>query len=205
MVLQPHHYDAAQLADLTDSGCELLAYVSLGEDSGPAQPWQRPEVNPLWGVHYVNVADAAWHEHVLGQVAEALDKGFTGLLLDTLDTPDLFPEFAAPLVTLVDSVRELTPGYIIANRGFRLMRELTPLVDAFLFEGFSTTWIDGYKALCREQLAAHSKIAYDLQTTKRELFALDYADTPALAEFARNRAVTHGMTTQVSDRLLTTL
>lgn len=193
----------ADLDVLRRAGTETLAYLSLGEDPVPGRPWQRPEVNRLWNVHYVDVGHPAWHAYVLDRAAAALEQGFDGFFLDTLDTPDLFPENAEPLVALVASLRALTDGYVAANRGFAQMERLRAHVDAFVFEGFSTTWQGGYRPLPRERLALNVELAHDLQATRRDLFALDYAITPELKEFAVNRAVAHGLEPQVSNKMLT--
>ena len=204
VALQPGHHSASDLARLAGCGTETLAYLSLGEDASHGRPWQRRERNPLWGTHYVEVAHPAWQAHVVEAAVKALDLGFTGLFLDTLDTHDLYPDDREPLLDLARCLRAACPGYIVANRGFGLMNQLATVVDGFLFEGFSTTWEDGYQPLTRERLFANVEVAHDLQATRRDMYALDYADNDLLAAFARDRASAHGfMSLQVSNRELT--
>lgn len=206
VVLQRLHYSPAQLAELTALGTASLAYLALSEDRGPGAPWHRAESNPLWGGRYVEVAHPDWRRRTLERAERSLERGFHGLFLDTLDTPTLFPDDREPLLALVADLRALVGDrWILANRGLDLCADLAPLVDGFMFEAFSTTWIDGYRALPNEELLANAHRLLDLQATGRPLYALDYATSPELARFARARARTHDMPSQVSNRNLTRL
>lgn len=205
-VLQRLHYSSAELGELTSAGTCALSYLALSEDRGPAAPWHRPERNPWWGGHYVDVGHAAWQDLTMKHAERSIERGFGGLFLDTLDTVSLFPEDREPLVGLVASLRALIGDrYLMANRGLALAAELAPLVDGFLFEAFSTTWVGGYRALPQHELLANARVLQDLQRTGRDLYALDYATSPALTRFAQARAATHGLPSQVSNRDLTRL
>ena len=205
-VLQRLHYSSAELDELSCRGTGTLAYLALSEDRGPPAPWHRAERNPWWGGHYVDVGHAAWRDLTLRHAERSLERGFAGLFLDTLDTVSLFPEDREPLIGIVASLRSLIGDrYLMANRGLALAAELAPLVDGFLFEAFSTTWAGGYRALPQHELLANARVLQDLQRTGRDLYALDYATSPALTRFAQARAATHGLPSQVSNRDLTRL
>ncbi len=217
VVLQPTRYSPAELERLRQAGTRPLAYLSLTEDTGPEAPWQRPSRNPAWGGRYVDVGHPGWRAHVARQANAALARGFTGLFLDTLEPPPGHPEDAAALLELVAELRRLVdgagasavgttdasvpgPGYLLANRGLTLHRQLAPLVDAFLFEAYSTTWEDGYRSLGPAQLQENVKWLGALQATGRQLYLLDYANRPQLAAFAASRAATQGLPLQVTNR-----
>lgn len=205
-VLQPGHYSRQQLQQLREAGTETLAYLSLGEDPGPAAPWQRSQVNPDWGGHYVSVAHAGWRTHCLALANRYLAQGFSGLFIDTLDTPDMFPEDRAAMLDLIRDLRVVANGYLLANRGLGLLPESAAHVNGYLFESFSATWQgDGYRALTLEELHRTMLQAHLLQATRRDLYALDYADTAELIGFARARAATHGFSSVISNRTLTYL
>lgn len=206
VVLQAGYHLESELAELKAAGTETLAYLALSEDTGPPAPWQRAESNPDWGGRYVDLTHPGWLELVNERTSAALDLGFSGLFLDTLDLPAKFSDEEEPLLELVTAVRSAVgSGYLLANRGYALHEQLAPLVNGFLFEAFSTTWQGGYRALTGVDLMGNAARVNALRASGRDLFALDYADTPALAAFARSRAATHGLPLQVADRNLTRL
>lgn len=206
VALQAGHYFPSELKFLAARGTEALAYLSLGEDTGPEAPWQLAERNPVWGGHYVDPAHPEWLAHVQTQAQLALADGFTGLLLDTLETPPILAGGRAALVTLLSRLRELVgDGYLLANRGHHVHHEVTPFVDGFLFESFSTTWEDDYRALRGRELLDNATRLRTLEATGRELYALDYADRPDLADFAVERGDNLGLRVQVTNRHVTCL
>ncbi|MBF6593629.1 MAG: endo alpha-1,4 polygalactosaminidase [Thermaceae bacterium] len=205
VVLQSESYSAGELAWLKGHGVFPLAYLSLSEDTGPPAPWQRERRNPDWGGAYVQVSHPGWINQVLSQARGALDKGFLGLFLDTLDIAEVFPEEAPHVLMLVALLREQThPAYLMANRGFTLLPRLAEFVDGHLFESFSVAWTKTgtYEAWPQLILQEHERLAGELLQTDLELFALDYADTPALRAFAHHRAHQFGLELFISDKAL---
>lgn len=204
VVLQPDFYTPKELAYLTDRGVQTLGYLSLSEDVGPPAPWQRQDRNPDWGGAFVHVDHPKWVEHVVGQARAALAAGFDGLFLDTLNVELTFPEDVPHLLTLVAAVRaEAGAAYLLANRGFGMLPRLAELVDGVVFESFSARWTDeGYAPWPPDVLEFHAQIAEQLLQLELDLYALDYADTPGLTDFAIRRARQFGMQCVVSDRAL---
>ncbi len=96
---------------------------------------------------------------------------------------------------------------MLANRGFSLLPELAEHIDGFLFEAFSSTWGrgGGTQALPPRDLLLNTERVAAVETLGLGLYALDYADTPALEAFARDRARSHGLVSLVSNRELTRL
>lgn len=207
VALQASHYTAEEIARLRAAGTSPLAYMSLGEDTGPeGTPWQLAARNPVWGGHYVAPGHPGWVESVRDGAERALEAGYGGMLLDTLETPPILAGHGGELVRLVSEIREVMgDGYLLANRCHALHRQLAPLVDGFLFEAFSTTWEDGYRALRGSELQDNSVRLLALQATGRDLYALDYANRPGLADFAVQRGANLGLRVQVTDRHVTGL
>lgn len=206
VVLQADHYSPADLGQLAAGGTSALAYLSIGEDTGPEAPWQLPEKNSVWGGRYVDPAHPGWRAHLVAQAESALADGFTGLMLDTIETPPVLRGGQAAVVRIVEDLRALMgDGYLLANRGYALLADLAPLVDGFLFEAFSTTWEDGYRSLRGRELLDNATRLSSMRATGRELFALDYADRPELADFAVARGANLGLPVQVTDRYITGL
>ena len=104
---------------------------------------------------------------------------------------------------------ELAPA-VAARRGGKLSEDvavplprLAELVDGVLFESFSVRWTDdGYAPWPPDVLEFHAQIAEQLLHLQLDLYALDYADTPGLTDFAIRRARQFGMQCVVSDRAL---
>ena len=208
VVLQPDHYTQEDLLGLKAGGTKPLAYLSLGEHfptRGEQAVWQRPARNDDWATHYVQVGHPLWQKHLRSRAAAYLAKGFEGLFLDTLETVDVFPEDRAPMLALLTSLRAVVGAKpLVANRGFSLLPELAPLVDAVLFEGFSTRWTaEGYEALAKGDLEWTRHTAERLRRAGLEVYALDYGATPELRAFAQQRANTFGLESLVSNRDLT--
>lgn len=204
VVLQPDFYSGAELTYLAEQGVQTLGYLSLSEDQGPPAVWQRPERNPDWGGKFVHVGHPQWVEHVVNQARAAMAAGFAGLFLDTLNVELTFPEDVPHLLTLVAAIRaEAKPGYMLANRGFGMLPRLAELVDGVVFESFSVRWTDdGYAPWPPDVLEFHAQVAEQLLRLDLDLYALDYADTPGLTDFAVRRARQFGMQCVVSDRAL---
>ena len=205
VVLQPEFYSREELADLAAAGVLTLAYQSMSEDTGPPAQWQRVEHNPNWGGAYVHLDHPGWRVRTLSQARAALAAGFGGLFLDTLNVELTFPEDVPHLLSLIAALRERTgPAYLLANRGFGLLPGLADLVDGVLFESFTARWTDdgGYAAWPADVLEFHAQLAEQLAELKVERFALDYADGPGLAAFARRRAAQFGLAGVVSDKAL---
>ncbi|WP_018353049.1 hypothetical protein [Longispora albida] len=202
-VLQPQFYSRAELAELGD--VRLLAYLSVTEDVSPdPAPWQRPERNPDWGGAFVDVSHPGWIAHVLGEARAALSAGFEGLFLDCLNVEFTYPEDLPHTLALIGALRaEFPSAYLLANRGFALLPELGGLVDGVLFESFSARWTDeGYALWPEDTLEVHAAYAERLLHLDVDLYALDYADSPALESFARRRAEQFGMVSSISDKAL---
>ncbi len=206
VVLQPSHYTSDDLAWLKMRGVEPIAYISLGEDAGPPAEWHRSKRNTNWQTKYVKLSSVGWRQHVCIQAKSYLQKGFTGFFLDTLDVIDLYPEDRRWMVEMVTNLRTIVKqGPLVANRGFSLMKELSYLVDAVVFEAFSTRWTenDEYTPLTVNELNWTAVIADELKKMDIPIYALDYADSPMLKAFAKRRAMQHGFVTSVSNRDLT--
>jgi len=207
VVLQPQFYSDEELAFLTEAGTQPLAYLSLSEDEGPPAPWQRVDRDPDWGSALVYVGDPRWVKEVTNRAALALEAGFGGLFLDTLNAEWTYPEDVPHLLALVAALREQSgSAYLLANRGFALLPALAKFVNGVVFESFSVRWVgESYAPWPPDILEGHAKVAEQLLAFDLDLYALDYADGPAMAAFARRRAGQFGMSCFVSDRSLSRL
>jgi polysaccharide biosynthesis protein PelA len=220
-ILAADAHSPAELDWLNAAGTVTLGYLSLGEDaSNEAGPWVRREPDgevlrdPDWGSFVVDPAHPAWKARVLRAALDLLERGFSGLFLDTLDTER--PDDQAALEQLVLDLRQAMPSAaLVMNRGFALLGQLAAAVDGVVFESLSCTWqLDPnggvhYRrveaAVFEDNRATAERIASLAKPVGTTCLALDYADTPELESHARAVASTLGFVPFVSDRLLTRL
>ncbi len=207
VVLQTWAYTPEELAFLRGQHTLPLAYLSLGEDQPLPAPWHREARNLDWNTVYVDPAHPDWARSRLDEAQKAMEMGFEGLFLDTLDTVTLFPQDRFILLSLIAQLREkLGARLLFANRGFHLLPELATLVNGVVLESFSTTWTPrGYRVLPSYELEYNLSCLFRLQGYSLELYALDYADNFWLEAYARLRAMYYGLPTFVSNRELTRL
>jgi polysaccharide biosynthesis protein PelA len=144
------------VATIAKRGARVCAYLSLGEvrTSGTfydrIDPAALLEDNPAWpGTRRIDVRQRAWKDLVLGGIVPSIiAKGFTGLMLDTLDTPPYLEQLdpvgkrgmGKAAVDLVQAIRRSYPKMlVIVNRGYALLPNLVDSVDGVIAESLLTT------------------------------------------------------------------
>lgn len=137
-------------------GARLCAYLSLGEVRRGDAAFDRLDPacllnqNPAWPDTWrVDVRHAAWRNFILREKLPSIQaRGFTGLMLDTLDTPPwlellqpaVFAGMRQAAVALVQAIRDACPGILmIVNRGYAILPQLRQSIDAVLAESLLTS------------------------------------------------------------------
>lgn len=217
VVIQPAYYCDSEIRELISCGITPIAYISLGEDPKEFvdlnQPYRRKRMNTDWNTHYVYVNSKEWQHKIQGKVLDYINRGFQGFLLDSLDVIDLFPNDREGMLKLVKFIhKELQAkaydSYVIANRGFALMPELTSLIDATVFEGFTTRWTQDGKneVMSTPDLHWSASKARELAKQNIDRYSLDYCHSDnklQLEQFAIDRANYYGLIPLISNRSLT--
>lgn len=126
----------------------LLGYVSLAE----AKPHQIDSIdealfiqdNPDWGGKLIDIRNEAWTEQLLEQqIPMILDKGFDGLMLDTIDSalhlettdPDAYAGMREAAIALIKAIRQHFPNAkLMLNRGFAIHEHVASDIDMILAE-----------------------------------------------------------------------
>lgn len=183
------------------AGRKFLAYISAVEvnESEPyaakvkAAGIDLTGSNPAWKTKLADVSNPAWAEFVVGTLAkEAVDKGFNGFFLDTLDSISLLEKekpaarekYRSGLISTIKKLREAYPGKeIVVNRGFDLLPELKGSVDGVLIESVFRTFNDKGEyipvgAADSQALAAKIK---DLRSANLPVYVVDYLDRNQMA------------------------
>lgn len=145
-----HHPDLKQL-----DGPQAFAYVSIGEveDSAPERKSLEKaglllDRNAKWNSHVVDVTAPAWRDAVLEKVADARQRGFSGVMLDTVDSPLAWAAQTSPArraamrescLMLLSAIREHQPDMkLMLNRGFSLLPDAALQLDFLLAESIYT-------------------------------------------------------------------
>jgi uncharacterized protein (TIGR01370 family) len=129
----------------------LISYISLGELDPNRSYWERVkdepwvlDKNPEWGSFYVDIRDKKWQGLLLDEVIPGIiSQGFSGLMLDTLDTAAMLEEkdplaFNGAKEAMADLVRQIHSRYprlsLISNNGFAILEEIAPYLSGMLSE-----------------------------------------------------------------------
>jgi uncharacterized protein (TIGR01370 family) len=206
-IVQPNTLSLKALRELRASGKKLVAYITIGESDGPSiglpEAWVLG-TNQNWGSKFVDANQTGWQDRILERATDIMSFGFDGFFLDTLDTVDLYPQTKPGMIRIVERLRERFPrAIIVQNRGFAVLNQTAPLVDAVMFEAYSTD----FDFQTRQYKAADGDASMVLPYVGRHLkiLALDYAETPALKTRATERARAAGFIPFVTTISLNTL
>jgi len=147
---------AGSIERIAGQGRRICGYLSLGETRSTDQVFGRLrpgillEENRAWpGTWRLDVRDPGWRALVVGDLISAIAaKGFSGLLLDTLDTPPYLEQvdpvryhgMRQAAIDLVRAIRLAWPEMtIILNRGYAILPDVVDVVDAVLAESLLST------------------------------------------------------------------
>lgn len=156
VILQSKFFTEEEIYSLKSNNVITIAYFSVGEiaelvkgdGKGPGG-WASfymdknkdglPDKNPNWNSYYINPGSNQWQEYSLRIISDIKRKGFDGILLDTIDTVDIYPELKKNFVDYIIWIKSKIPSFIlIINRGFSIIDNVYTYIDAILFECFST-------------------------------------------------------------------
>jgi len=181
---------------ITRRGARVIGYLSLGEIrlDDPFYTLLDPaailEASPAWpGTRRIDVRHPAWSELVLGQIIPAIIASrFTGLFLDTLDTPPFLerqdpagkPGMLRAAVELVRAIRDSYPQLsLLMNRGYELLPAVVGSIDGLVAESLiAGSDADGYKMNSQSDIEAQLSMIKKPTSERKPLpvLSLDYWD-----------------------------
>lgn len=148
-ILEPDGHTAEEIAALHEKGTLAVAYLSVGQvepyrawygDGRVDHTWLLNE-DKNWDSYFVDANQQGWRDLTVELAGDYLAQGYDGLFLDVVDAAEVYPETAPGMVALIQGLREAYPeAIIVQNRGFAVIDETAPLVDALMFEGLSTSY-----------------------------------------------------------------
>lgn len=155
VVLEPGHPTSdGAAAQLRARGSRALAYVSVGEVSRASplhgqlrRAWVLGE-NASWGSVVMDPANEAWREALLSSFDALVARGYDGFFLDTLDShlalADAGTRGAERLraqAAMISELRRRHPrALVMVNRGFELLEQIAPRIDAVAVESVLHRW-----------------------------------------------------------------
>ncbi len=192
-----HPNATVDLAAAHRAGNAVLAYISVGEVAADA-PY-RGEItlqglpyagrNELWRSDLIDLTDARWGAFLVDHLAaDAVQKGFDGFFLDTLDAVELIApgdqaRTAAAKAGLVAAIKRLRTTYpqkkIVINRGFFAFAELRDSVDGVLVESVFSTHdftTKAYRPVPAGDTAFLLGQLAPVTAAGRDVYILDYVD-----------------------------
>ena len=224
VILDPGYQGS--ISDVKKQGAKVSSYVSLGEmrTDHPLFAQLDPDAllpaNPDWpGTRRIDVRRASWRSLVLErEIPALLERGFDGLMFDTLDTPPYLEQLDAvrfrgmreAAIDLVRSIRTRWPDLLlIMNRGYALLPDVDAHIDAIVAESLlssadqrtgSFVWVGDREVEAQLALLAAAKT----RARPLPIFSLDYwdpSDRKSIAEiYLRERKLGHNP--YVATRLL---
>jgi polysaccharide biosynthesis protein PelA len=198
--------------DLTEAhklGHRFYSYLSIGEVA-PDAPYREKAIsrkipffgkNQFWQSDLVDLSHPEWSQFIIELAGSAVQKGFDGFFLDTVDTVDLliqkYPDRAEHFrLGLIRLIKELKAAYpdkpIMINRGFPVIDQLVGVVDGMLVESVFQTFDGAKKIYLPVAPSVTEELLRKIQKVKEAGFAIyviDYVDPAnrALAEATAKR------------------
>jgi uncharacterized protein (TIGR01370 family) len=209
-IVQPDTLTPSEVADLHADGTLVVAYLSVGEVE-PDRPWFKDGrvdqtwllgKNEDWGSYFVDARQTGWQKLTAALAGEFIAKGYDGVFLDTVDTASAFPDTKPGMVALIHNLRQTySDVLLVQNRGFDVVNETAPDIDAVMFEDLSTTYDFQKNTYVETEVSAEAEFMADVkQRTGLMILALDYAppDAPDIAHRAVGIARQYGFIPSVS-------
>ncbi len=148
IALLPSSVTFSDLLEIKRQGVVPLAYISILEADPDAYYFNDmpSEIltnvnNENWNSIIIDIRKESAQQFILGLVESALDKGFSGVFIDTMDSYELvskreWPSYQSALVKLVKRIRNILPAnsQIWTNRGFNELDQIASVIDGVAFE-----------------------------------------------------------------------
>lgn len=196
----PGGYASWYLDCFTGVGCDIPG------------PDGKPDRHKDWGSYFVNPKDKGWQQYVLCEKMAHIvkDLGCSGAFLDAVLYSHLYPEdikekiLKPGMIELIRKIRKVYPDrYLLVNNGWVILQEITPFVNAIMYESFSSTLHKlkpselSYTTLQANRI---NSIRGGAENSSLDVFTLDYTEEADLdlIRFAYERAKSFGFIPSVS-------
>lgn len=192
LVLEPENIQPHELVELKRNGTIAYSYLSIGEVGEHRNWFDRVPLSAVvgtngdWNSKLMDLADPSWQRFVLQRAAELAQRGYEGLFLDTMDSYQLFviseADRRAQQTALANLVARIKTQYpqlsIITNRGFEVVDQIGPYIDAVAAESLYAGWNNALQTYVDVPDADRQWLQLKLQAIRQQLsidtIAIDY-------------------------------
>jgi len=196
------------LKEAKTHGHKSYAYISVVEVSRDAsyadeigkRGIRKVVENETWGSDSVDITSKEWSDLLIKSLAKkAVDKGFDGFFLDTLDSlahlihkePENSKQYRAALIKLIKDLKTAYPDKkILVNRGFSLLPDLKGSVDGLVVESVFQTYNFGEKKYTVTRLSDTGQLVKwikEIRSSGMPVAVIDYVK-PSDAKLAMQTA-----------------
>ena len=193
---------APYIAGLKAAGTLTVVYLAVGEEMereyDPVKGWYLSDELSVWYSYPVDPGNEKWQEKVLTDAKRLMAQGADGLFLDTIDSAfGDFPFVKPDMASLIRKIRDACPDAIlIANRGFDIAADIAPVIDGYMFEGFSSDYTQ--IPLMQPSFNYNDRVANELNDLASQygfrIISLDYTDdiNDPITDMYRQRSADFG-------------
>jgi uncharacterized protein (TIGR01370 family) len=204
VIVEADNVKPDELQALHQAGAKVLAYVSIGEVSASRKCYSQVKPtwilgkNRVWDSEIMDLTNPDWQQFVIQQlVAPLAAQGYDGLFMDTLDSFQLLAKTDEARLqqanALADLLRKIHQTYpqmaFVANRGFDVMPQIAPLLDAVLAESLYASWDNAHQVFKPSSAQDTEWLLQKLKGIQRqfglEIIILDYLPPSQRAEASK--------------------
>lgn len=174
VILEPSHWTTRSIRNLQDQGKVVLGYLSVGElisTTRTRKNYRALSFNNDWNSMRVDPADLGWRKTMLRRTMLVKERLLDGMMLDTVDTVVHHPEATDSMVELIKVLhREMPDRFLMTNRGFSILPEVSLLIDGVVFENANNR---AFTSADQEWVEAQCQMLVELDIP---VLILDYAE-----------------------------
>lgn len=202
LIVEPSHYNKAEVEALKNTGATVIGYLSVGEVG--EYRWYFEEMkeqgflgrNENWDSYYLDLADPVVYSLFFDDIIpEIMIRGFDGLFLDTVDAVAPYTNRSYLQGEMLQLIRQIRTEYpditIVQNAGLFLLDSTASIIDAILIEDVATSYNFNSSSYALKEKKAYEDKVRTIRTLseKHEIpfLIIDFATTPSLREMTTQR------------------
>ena len=154
IIVEADNIKDEEIQQLQQHGARVYAYLSIGE-SNPNRDWSKTlskawilGENSIWQSQVMDLSHQDWQQFLVERAQKLQQRGFQGFFLDTLDSYLIFAKKPKQrekqqqgLINILKALYHLDEKpSLIANRGFEVIDQIAPYLEAVAAESLYQGW-----------------------------------------------------------------